>query len=125
MKNVKIYFLRSRAGSFRCAWEGILAFFRNEPNARIHFAATLLVILLCLLFPVSGTEAAVLALATGFVWAAELFNTAVERMMDFISHETDPNIRFIKDVSAGAVLLSAASALITGALIFIPKLMSL
>ncbi len=44
-----------------------------------------------------------LVLAVGFVWAAELFNTGIEKIMDFISKKQHPNIKFIKDISAAAV----------------------
>lgn len=71
---------------------------------------------------VSLTEAVALIIVTGFVWVAELFNTVVERIMDFISGQRNPDIKIIKDLAAGGVLLSAITALVTGAIIFIPKL---
>ena len=58
----------------------------------------------------------------GFVWVAELFNTAIERIIDFISTERQAPIRFIKDRSAGVVLKAAIAAFITGCIVFIPKL---
>ena len=67
-------------------------------------------------------EAIGIALAIGFVWTAELFNTAIESLSDLVSKDHHPEIKFIKDVSAAAVLLSAIAAVITGAIIFIPKL---
>ena len=42
--------------------------------------------------------------------------------MDFISCQKHPEIKIIKDLAAGGVLVSAITALITGAIIFIPKL---
>jgi diacylglycerol kinase len=57
------------------------------------------------------------------VWVAEIFNTAIEKTMDFISRERHPQIKLIKDLAAAAVLVTAFSALITGAIIFIPKLL--
>lgn len=55
------------------------------------------------------------------VWTAELFNTAIEKVMDFISTERLPQIKWIKDMAAAAVLITALAAVIIGALIFIPK----
>jgi len=77
---------------------------------------------LALYCKLSPNEIVFLVLVTGFVWVAELFNTAIERIMDFISGESHPGIKLIKDLAAGAVLLSAVTAFITGAIIFIPKL---
>lgn len=122
MKQDKSTFsLKARAGSFRFAWQGLRRFFSEEHNAIIHAVATVVVIVLSLVFPVSGGEAALLVLAAGFVWAAELFNTAVEKLMDYLSAEKHPAIKYIKDLAAGAVLLSALTALLAALFIFIPK----
>ena len=56
------------------------------------------------------------------VWTAEIFNTAIEKTMDFISREKHPQIKLVKDLAAAAVLITAVSAIIVGAIIFIPKL---
>lgn len=115
----------SRWRSIRYAIEGVRTFFINEPNAVLHLLSTVLVFVLSFLFPVTRNEAFILVLATGSVWAAELFNTAIEKTIDFISPERHPSIKFIKDVSAAAVLVTAFTALITGLVIFIPKIFSL
>ena len=114
--------LQSRLSSFGYAFNGLHAFFKQEPNARIHLIATLAAMAAALYFNVSVIEWVALVIVTGFVWVAELFNTAIERIMDFISMEKSATIQFIKDVAAGGVLLSAITAIATGAIIFIPKL---
>lgn len=121
-KKGKPFSVSQRGRSFKYAWAGIVAFFREEHNARIHLAATVLVIVLSFVFHVSKIEAIALVLATGFVWVTEIFNTAIEKMMDFISTERNPKIKTIKDLSAAAVLMAALIAVITGCFIFIPKL---
>ncbi len=123
MKKEKVFYWPQRGKSFRYAFGGIRTFFRSEHNAVIHLLATLLVVFLAFIFPVSRMEAIALVLATGFVWATELFNTAIEKILDFITTERHPSIKFIKDVSAAAVLVAALSALCTGALVFIPKIL--
>src|SRR5712671_5130876 len=70
------------------------------------------------------TKAIAVILASGFVWAAELFNTAVEKLADMVSKDFHPKIKFIKDVSAAAVLLSAITAFLTGIIIFLPKVLA-
>jgi len=114
--------LKSRASSLGFACEGLLSFFRAETNAWIHLASTLAVCLLAVYCRISLTEVIALVIVTGFVWVAELFNTVVERIMDFISGKKNPEIKIIKDLAAGGVLLSAVTALITAFIIFIPKL---
>lgn len=114
--------ISKRALSFHYAVTGICRFFKTEHNAWLHMLSTIAVIVLTFIFRVSITEGLALVFAIGFVWAAELFNTCIEKAMDFISTERHPQIQLIKDMSAGAVLVAAFTALITGLIIFIPKI---
>ena len=114
--------LRGRLNSFGFAFNGLYTFFKQEPNARIHLIATITACIAAVYFNVSFFEIIALIIVTGFVWVAEIFNTAIERIMDFISMEEDSNIKFIKDLAACGVLISAITAMVTGAIIFIPKL---
>ena len=109
--------------SFYYAFAGIKKFMLSERNAMLHLAATFFVLVLSLLLKVSTTEAIALAGAVGLVWVAEMFNTCLEKVMDFISAEERPEIKLIKDVSAGAVLIASGTALVIGLLIFIPKIL--
>lgn len=118
----KQFSFRARASSFRFAWEGIYKFFAQEHNAWIHLTATIMVFILSWWFKVSRNEMISLVIVTGFVWAAEIFNTAIEKIMDFVAPEHHPDIKFIKDLAAAAVLVAAFIALVTGAFIFIPKI---
>lgn len=111
----------ARLRSFRFAAEGVRDFFLAEHNAWLHLTATVAVIIAAWWTGVSETEALALVLVVGLVWVAEMFNTCIERIADMISMEQHPKIRLIKDVSAGAVLLAACTALITGIIIFFPK----
>ncbi|OSZ80816.1 diacylglycerol kinase [Chitinophagaceae bacterium IBVUCB2] len=123
MKNNKSFSLRARGESFIYAVEGIKAFFQEEHNARIHLAATAFVIALSIVFRLSSIEIIALTISIGFVWVAEIFNTVIEKAMDFISIEKDNRIKIIKDLSAAAVLIAALVAMLTGCLIFIPKIL--
>lgn len=88
----------------------------------LHLLGTLFVTGMAMLYPPTVAEGAALVLAAGFVWVAELFNTAIEKVMDYIQTERQPAIRYIKDLSAGAVLVAALTALLVALFIFIPKL---
>lgn len=118
----KIFPSVSRIQSIRYACNGIFKFFREEPNAWLHLGATILLFIAILYFRVSGNELLALLIVTGMVWVSEAFNTAVERIMDFLSPGRHPEAGAIKDISAGAVLLSAITAIITGGIVFIPKI---
>lgn len=114
--------MKDRLKSIRYALDGVVAFFRSEPNAVIHLVATTLVIILSVVLKLHQAEILTLVIVTGFVWMAELFNTAIEKIMDFISVEKHPAIKYIKDIAAAGVLVSALVALVAGCVIFLPKL---
>jgi len=83
------------------------------------------VLTLAVLVGVNTTEALALVFAIGFVWVAEMFNTCIERVLDFVSLEKHPEIKFIKDLAAGAVLVAALVAIVVAIIVFIPKLFTL
>ncbi len=114
--------IKARIKSFEYAFAGIKSFFYSQHNAWIHLLATAVVLFLAIVFHVSNAEAMALTGAVGFVWVSELFNTAIEKIMDFISVERNPKIKLIKDISAAAVLVAAITALVVGCIVFIPKI---
>lgn len=117
--------IRARLKSFAYAWNGIVQFFKKEHNAQLHLASTIVVAALAIYFKVSNTEILLLVFAVGFVWVAEMINTAIEKAMDFITLERHNQVKQIKDLAAGAVLVASITALITGSFIFIPKFLML
>ena len=114
--------LRSRMRSIGYAINGVGRFFREEPNAWLHLCATILVALALVFLEFSTGQKLALIIVTGFVWVAEVFNTAVERMMDFHAPGYDPAVGAIKDIAAGAVLLASLTSVLVAAVIFIPKI---
>jgi diacylglycerol kinase (ATP) len=123
MKTGKSFSLKERGKSIRYAWEGVNAFFESQHNAIIHLYCTVLVVIAAVFFDVSKMELIALLFAAGFVWTAEIFNTAVEALSDHVTPGHHPRVKFIKDLSAAAVLVAALTAVCTGLLIFIPKFM--
>jgi diacylglycerol kinase (ATP) len=121
MKSQEFSF-RARIKSFRYSIEGISGFFKAEHNAWLHLIATVAVFILAAVVGVTKNELLALVFAIGFVWVAEMFNTCIERVMDFISVQQHSEIKLIKDLASGAVLTAAITAVIVGAIVFIPKL---
>ena len=97
------------------------ASFKSERNMKIHVFIMLLVIFLGFLLEISIAEWLLCIILFGIVIAGELFNTAIETVVDMISLEKSPKAKLAKDVSAGAVLVLAISSVIIGLIIFIPK----
>lgn len=110
--------IRSRAISFKHAFAGYSILFKTQKNALIHAFATLLALIIGFLVKLNALEWAVLILVIGGVWTAELFNTAVEAILDRISPEYHPLVKTAKDVAAAAVLTAALVSLIAGILLF-------
>ena len=113
-----------RMKSFTHAWSGIKTMLVTEHNSRIHLAFTISVLVLGFLFHISRLEFLLLFIVVSMVWIAELFNTCIEKVLDFLTVQKHPEIKRIKDMAAGAVMLASLSALIVGALIFIPKILN-
>jgi len=108
--------------SFKCAFSGVWHVVRTQRNARIHLSVALAVIVLGLWLGLSRTEWAIIALTIGMVLAAESFNTVAEAAVDLATAEYHPLAKIAKDASAGAVLLTAMTAVIVGMLILGPPL---
>lgn len=116
-------FFNSRLQSFRCAFSGMDYVLKTQKNAWIHAVVTIVVLLLSWWLKPSIQNWAVIILTTGFVWAAECFNTTLETLFDLIHPDPHPLVKVGKDVSAAAVLISAITAIFVGLFIFGPLIL--
>jgi diacylglycerol kinase len=114
--------LNKRIKSFGYAFIGIFELIKSEPNARIHLVATIVAVFAGLFLKISGSEWCVVLIVIALVWAAEAFNTVIEKLADHLFPESNETARIVKDVSAGAVLICAIAALACGLIIFLPKI---
>lgn len=108
--------------SFRYALEGLKYTLVTQRNMRIHILAALGVLLFSLYLPLSKLEVLILFVCILLVLVAELFNTAVEAVIDLVTDDFHPLAKVAKDVAAGAVLLCAGMAVVVGLSIFYPYL---
>ncbi|MDQ3623427.1 MAG: diacylglycerol kinase family protein [Verrucomicrobiota bacterium] len=115
----------SRVRGFGHAVRGLQVQFHTQPHARIHAAATGLVVLAAWGFGLTPLEWACVVGAIGLVWVAEAINTALEVLVDLVSPGAHPLAGKAKDLGAAAVLTAALAAVAIGALIFSPKLLAL
>jgi diacylglycerol kinase (ATP) len=114
--------LKPRIKSFAYAFAGVAAAFKTQTNVKIHFLAALVVVAASCYFEIDKVEWLFVLSAVFLVLVSELFNTAIEALCDLYSSAYHPKIKFIKDVAAGAVLLSAFYALTIAGIVFIPKI---
>lgn len=116
--------LKKRIKSFAYAFQGIGSFLKKEHNAWIHCTAILIVTASGWYFHITVTEWCLVLLCFAMVLAAETFNTAIERLVNLVSPEFHSLAGDVKDVAAGAVLITAIFAAIIGCIIFIPYLIN-
>lgn len=110
------------AQSFRHAWRGFLWIWQTEANMRLHLAAAVLLFATAWWLGVPAWQWAVLVLAAGLVVLLEWINTAIEGAVDLVTEEYRPLAGLIKDVAAGAVLVGALVATVTGLIVLAPEL---
>lgn len=108
--------------SFRYAFEGIEAAFREEPNMRIHVAIGAIALLAGAYFQIPPTHWLALIITIGMVLSLEMTNAAIEAVVDSFTDQVHPAAKLAKDISAGAVLMAAVMAVGVGFIIFGPYL---
>lgn len=107
MKNM----LKKQAMSFFYALRGLGTILYTESHMRFHLVAAIYVIFFgAKFFYLSSAQWALLILTMSAVMVAEIINTALERACDAITTEYSKDIKFIKDTSAAAVLVTAIAS---------------
>lgn len=104
--------------AFRGAWLLV----RTESSIQVQAVIAIIMTVAGFYFEISPTEWILQIFAIALVLGIEGVNTAVEKMSDYIQPEFDEKIGFIKDISAGAVMLVSLAASIVGLIIYVPKI---
>lgn len=114
---------RELMSSLDFAVSGLITAFKEERNMRKHAVSAILVILAGLVFQVSVIEWLFLLLSISLVIAFEIVNSAIENVVDLASnYHFSMLAKNAKDMAAGAVLFVSGFALLTGLIIFVPKI---
>lgn len=117
--------MKRRLKCFYYAWCGIRSSFLSEPNMKIHLLVTIIVVTAGALLRITITEWILCFICIGLVFGMELINTSIENIVDLVSPEHHKLAEKAKDAAAGAVLVCAVISVITGLLIFVPKIFAL
>ncbi len=113
--------------AFPNAFNGIVSGFK-ERNMRFHGFAALAVLILGAIIGLDRLEWFIVYILIALVWAAELFNTAIEELADLIrdhEHLSYQATRRARDIAAGAVLVTALFAAWLGGGIFLVRLVEI
>lgn len=106
--------------SLTFAWRGIVILVRREQSFRLQLIAAAGVAVLAFIFPLQRSEIALLLVVTTSVLVLELLNSAVERLVDVFTPRIHQYAEEIKDIMAGAVLVSSVGALLAAVIVFGP-----
>ncbi|WP_241739190.1 diacylglycerol kinase [Pontibacter beigongshangensis] len=117
-------YFKKRYNSFKFALRGLNAAMRSEPHMRLHLGSALGVVVAGFLFEVTAVEWCLLVGCMGVVFMAEIFNTAIETVINLVSPDYHVLAGKAKDLAAGAVLAAAIMAAVIGLIIFVPYLLS-
>ncbi len=115
-------FLKNRIRGIGYAMRGALLLIRTEGSIKIQVLIALVVTAAGFYFEISPTEWILQIFAIALVLGIEGLNTAIEKLADYIQPQYDEKIGFIKDISAGAVMLVSIAATIIGLIIYFPKI---
>jgi len=108
--------------SFKFAWKGVLYLFLFHRNMRIVFLCGIGAFLLGLYLGLKAVELVALCVTITLVFMAEIFNTAIEMLMDIITVKYHTRIKLVKDIAAAVVLITSLNAVAVGYILFIRRL---
>lgn len=111
--------MRKQIFSFKGALRGILKTINSESHMRFHLVAAFYVILFSYFYEFTPVEYSILIILIASVIAAEILNTCIEELCDLVADRYEPLVRFIKDASAGVVLILSVAAFVIAVLFFI------
>lgn len=103
--------------SFGYAFQGIITAIKKERNMRIHIVCMIYMFFFLFafdFFEITRTQFAILFIACGLVIGAELFNTAIEAVVDLHGKEHTEYGKIAKDCAAGGVLIFTIFAVLCG-----------
>ncbi len=104
------------------AW-GVVAAWSRERSFRAQVLFGIAATAITVVLAPGLIWAAAVALSIALVLALELFNTALECVIDHLHPETAPEIKLAKDIAAGAVLVASAAAVVVGVLMTVAVLL--
>jgi diacylglycerol kinase (ATP) len=104
------------------ASRGILYLFLYHRNMRLIFLTGIAAFLAGLALGLKGLELIALCITITLVFMAEIFNTAIEMMMNMLVHKYNTRVRLIKDIAAGVVVLACLNAVAVGYSLFWKKI---
>lgn len=117
--------LKTFTKSLRHAFRGLKNVATEEQSFRLQIVAAIAVFVLMALVNLATWERVLLVLLISMVLVLEILNTILERIADAVEPRVSPMVKEVKDMMAGAVLITALTAAAVGTMILVPHLPSI
>lgn len=104
--------------SLQHAFRGLKIVIKTERNFRVFLLAAFLVVLIAWYKQLSDVLWVGLLLIIAFILVLEIFNSAIERLVDILAPKTHNFAKEIKDLLAAMVLLASLFAVVIGLIVF-------
>lgn len=111
--------MKNQIFGFKCAFKGIWDTLKSESHMRFHMVAAFYVVIFSFFYSFSIIQWAILILTMVLVMALEMVNTCIEKLCNLVADRYEPLVKIAKDISAGAVLLSAIGSAVVAVLFFL------
>ena len=119
-EKLKVRGLKRLMHSVKYSVEGLMYAYKNEQSMLLHFMACVAVLLCGLIFSITGTEWLILILALTVIMVVELFNTAIEAVVDMVTLELNPLAKIAKDCGSAAAFVVSIITFVISISIFLP-----
>ncbi len=113
---------RNLFDSFNNAINGIIHTIKSERNMKIHVTIAIILFAMSIFFDLNKLEFMIICLTVGMVIVCELFNTAIEEIMNMVTTGYHPKVKIIKDIAAGAVMTAAFLSVVIGYFVFFERI---
>jgi diacylglycerol kinase len=109
--------------SVKYALNGLFYALRTEKNVQIWLGVTIITLGISFWLEVTSTEFLIIQMWMFLIGTSEYLNTSIEKLADRVTLERDEQIKHVKDIAAGATFLASTGAVISGLIIFVPKIL--
>ncbi len=120
--SVKVYGYKRFLKSIKYSLDGLYYAYRYEQSLWIHGFATILSIVMGIIFRIKLSEWAIIFIALGSILALELINTAIEAAVDLTTSEIHPLAKIAKDCGSAASFVMSIVSIVISLFVFGPYL---
>lgn len=111
--------------SIKYSVEGLAYAYRYEQSMWIHAIATILAVILGIVFKIKLSEWAIVFIALGIILGMELVNTAIEAAVDLTTMEVNPLAKIAKDCGSAASFVLSLVAVVICLFVFGPYFLNM